>query len=310
MIVDDPNHEGMRTDRYVSEVLGLFSRSQIPLRDLRVETGGAPSKLSRRVHLGDRLQIHYSEPRPTTVQPEPMQLSILYEDDRVIVVDKPAGTVVHPAKGNYSGTLVQGLMHHIQSLSTRFGDSVRPGVVHRLDKDTSGVIIAAKDPEAQRYLADQFKRRATDKRYLAIAKGRVAAGRGHIEGFIARDPHHRKRFRLSKERGKPSATEYRVLARFDGYTFLSLQPETGRTHQLRVHLAHLGHPILGDPVYSRRDQLFPESGLMLHAYRLRIALPPDDTEHCFRAPLPDRFKRILAQLSKPARGSSPGATRG
>lgn len=301
--VEAPTEEGVRIDRYVADVLGLFSRSQTKVRNLEAAVNGRPARLSHRVRSGDRLTLSYTEPQPTSVRPEPVELHILYEDHHVVVVDKPVGMVVHPAKGNYSGTLVQGLLWHLGARDEDIGPVGRPGVVHRLDKDTSGVIILAKNPDVQRFLARQFKERSTGKRYLAIVKGTPKRTEGQIDGFIARDPRNRKRFALDGERGKWSETHYRVLRCWGGFAFVSLYPKTGRTHQLRVHLASIGHPILGDPVYARRDSLFPGVDLMLHAYRLEIALPANGDECVFRSPLPERFKRVLRELSTKTRGA-------
>lgn len=294
--VETATEAGVRIDRYVADVLGLFSRSQTRVRNLQAAVNGRSARLSHRVRSGDRLTLSYTEPQSTSVRPEPVTLAVLYEDDEVVVVDKPVGMVVHPAKGNYSGTLVQGLLWHLGARDEEIGPVGRPGVVHRLDKDTSGVIILAKNPEVQRRLALQFKERSTGKRYLAVVKGTPSREEGRIEGFIARDRRNRKRFALSAH-GKWSETNYRVLWRQDGFAFLSLYPKTGRTHQLRVHLASIGHPILGDPVYARRDSRFPDVKLMLHAYRLEIQLPASRQKRVFRAPLPERFKRVLTELA-------------
>lgn len=288
---------GTRVDRFLADSLALFARSQIPHRAVVVTIAGEEVRLSRRLRAGERLEIEYREPEPPRIHPEPVPLNILYEDDDVIVLDKPAGMVVHPAAGNWSGTLAQGLMYHVASLAERFGEATRPGIVHRLDKETSGVIIAAKHPDALARLAAQFKERRAQKRYLAVVKGHPPKSRGTIESRIARDPSNRKRFTMSEREGKEAVTRYRVLRRFGDYAFVSLRPETGRTHQLRVHLAGIGCPILGDPVYARPDRRLPETGLLLHAYQLSITLPSEDAPRTFTAPLPDRFRDALRAAS-------------
>ncbi len=282
----------MRVDRYLAECLELFPRSQIVHRDVVVRVAGAEVKLSRKLREGERVEVSYSNPEPAAVEAEPIDLDIIYENDDVVVVNKAAGMVVHPAAGNWTGTLAQGLMHHVQELSREFGDDARPGIVHRLDKDTSGVLIAAKHPAALAHLAAQFKKRSTTKVYLAIVKGRPPRSTGSISLPIARDPHHRKRFTVS-DTGKAAQTRYRVLRHFSGYSLMSLEPHTGRTHQLRVHLAAVGCPIVGDPVYSRPDRRLPEARCALHAFRLTITLPGESTPRRFTARLPDDFRNVL-----------------
>ncbi|MFW6313680.1 MAG: RluA family pseudouridine synthase, partial [Spirochaetota bacterium] len=215
----------------------------------------------------------------------------------VVVVNKPAGMVVHPAAGNWTGTLAQGLMHHVRSLQERFDDPSRPGIVHRLDKDTSGVMIAAKHPEALALLSHQFRSHTTEKAYLALLRGQLPHSTGSVHTGIARDPHNRKRFTVVRQGGKEAVTNYRILRHHRGYTFVLLQPETGRTHQLRVHMAHLGCPIAGDPIYSRRDPRFPELGLLLHAYQLTITLPGEEAPRTFTARLPGSFREALRFVS-------------
>jgi 23S rRNA pseudouridine1911/1915/1917 synthase len=225
---------------------------------------------------------------------EPIELDILYESDRVIVINKPAGLVVHPGAGNWTGTLAQGLLHHVARLESAFAGSSRPGIVHRLDKDTSGVLIAAKEPEMLAALADQFKRRRASKHYLALVKGRLPRSQDTIDTGIQRDERNRKKFRAAASgEGKQAVTDYRVLRHYAHHSFLSLRPRTGRTHQLRVHMASLGCPIVGDPLYARRDADFPDAPMMLHAYQLRVYLPDEERWAEFTAALPERFKSTL-----------------
>ena len=288
---------GVRIDRFLAERLELFHRSQIPHRDVRVTIAGHEVKLSRRLRGGETLEISYTDPEPAAITAEEIALDIIYENADVIVINKPAGMVVHPAAGNWSGTLVQGLMHHVAGLASEFDDRARPGIVHRLDKDTSGVIIAAKHPGALDALSAQFKSRKAGKHYLALVKGRLPRSRGTIDAAIGRDPRNRKRFAIARSGGKSAVTEYRVLRHYRDYSFVSLRPRTGRTHQLRVHLASVGTPILGDPVYARPDARFPATGLMLHAYQLTITLPGDTEPRTFTARLPERFRRVLRAVS-------------
>jgi 23S rRNA pseudouridine1911/1915/1917 synthase len=297
-------HEGMRADRFAADVMRLFTRSQMRQRDARITVNDEPAKPSRTLHAGDAVRVSYLEIAAPSVQAEPMDLDIVYEDTNVVVVNKPAGVVVHPAAGNWTGTLAQGLMHHVEKL-VEDRDSLRPGIVHRLDKDTSGILITAKSPESQEFLAAQFRARTTDKLYLAVVRGSPPRTRGTITTGIARDSRNRKRFAVSKDGGREAETAYRVLKRYPGYSFLAVRPRTGRTHQIRVHARHMRCPIVGDTVYGRKDRLFPDTGLMLHAYRLSIILPGAGGSTTFTAPLPERFRRVLKALAGlPSEGSS------
>ena len=291
---------GTRVDRYIADELNLFPRSQIAHREVVVRVGGRVCKLSHRLKAGELVQVAFSPPADAAIDAEPVPLDIVFENEDVVVVNKPAGMVVHPAAGNWHGTLAQGLMHHVRTLASAFEDSARPGIVHRLDKDTSGVIIAAKHPQALAELAAQFKEHTTEKRYLASVKGTLPRSHGTAEGPSGRDPHNRKRFAVVEHGGREAVTHYRVLRHYDGYSFVSLRPQTGRTHQLRVHMTSLGCPIVGDPVYSRGDARLPDVGLALHAYRLRITLPGEREPRWFTARLPERFRRALRAVSDPA----------
>lgn len=289
----------MRLDRYIAEVMGIASRSQLKHFELSARVAGAPAKMSRKLEEGDTVSVEYTEPPGTEIGPEDIPIDIIYEDEDVLVVDKPRGMVVHPGAGNRSGTLIQGIMHHCSRQAAEFPDEpLRPGVVHRLDKETSGVIIVAKNVRAHEYLSSQFRRRKTKKRYIAIVKGEIRHTGGTIDHPVARDRHHRKRFTWTRPEGKRALTRYKVVKRFPGYTLVLLAPKTGRTHQLRVHMLSENHPILGDPVYGRKDARFPDAGLMLHASALTIRLPEDREEHTFKAPMPKHFRDILNELNR------------
>lgn len=292
-----------RLDRYVADVLKAVSRSQFKARFVKAEVNGRDAKPSRLLKAGDSfiVELQDEEDRSGASAPEDIPLSVLYEDDEVIVIDKPQGMVVHPAHGNWSGTLANALLWRLGAgRSTAEGRALPPraGLVHRLDKDTSGVIIAGKTAAAQEYLAAQFRARTTVKTYLAITRRAPRVDSGRIEGWLARDPKDRKRFAPSPEgTGKRALSEWRVLARAGGYGFLALGLRTGRTHQLRVHCKALGCPIVGDPVYGERDDRFPRATLMLHAYELVIRLPGSVGESRFRAPVPSRFRTLAEALS-------------
>jgi 23S rRNA pseudouridine1911/1915/1917 synthase len=298
---------GLRVDRYVAEILQLFSRSQVKARKLTVKVNRKDVKISHLILPGDTVDLTWENPPPATLIPQEIPLSILYEDDSVIVINKPQGLVVHPGAGNWQGTLANALLYRRLSLQGESAVSsvedlsdnstmLRPGIVHRLDKDTSGVLIAGYTEQAHAFLADQFKNRQVKKTYLGIVKGVLVPDKGSIETYIVRDPHDRKRFTWSKSKGKLARTSYTVIRRYTGYTFVALHPKTGRTHQLRVHMKYLGFPIVGDPLYASKDERFPGSTLMLHAWRLSITLPGNTLPSTFTAPLPPRFKKLLAQI--------------
>ncbi|MGA2976023.1 MAG: RluA family pseudouridine synthase [Spirochaetia bacterium] len=299
--VEQSSDAGMRLDVYVSERLGLFSRSQARARIVSIEVNGAPARLARRVRLGDVVTLVYADPPAFTLPAQDIPLSVIFENDDVIVIDKPQGMVVHPGSGNPSGTLLNALLFRNAKMAAAFGpDNPRPGIVHRLDKETSGVIIAAKNARAHEQLAVQFKNRTVRKRYVAVVQGAMPAREGRIEARLARDPRNRKRFACVIEGGRTALTRYRTVRTFaagkDSYSLVLLAPSTGRTHQLRVHLRHLSAPILGDPLYGRSDGRFPDATLMLHARSLSIRLPGEAQARTFVSPLPERIRAVLGQL--------------
>lgn len=311
-VVDEPEADGLRADKYIAEYLQLFTRSQLKQRGVEFKLNGKRIKPAKQVHFGEKLEIRYSRAPAPRIEAEEIKLDILYEDSRVIVVNKAQGMVVHPAAGNFSGTLVQGLLYHIESLGEHFSEEgaeaggetkeaveteVRPGIVHRLDKDTSGVIIAAKDPEALDFLARQFAERKTRKTYIAEIKGVPSPPEGRVTYPIARDRYHRKKFTWRRTDGKAAETEYRILRCFEDTSLVRLRPKTGRTHQLRVHMSALGCPVVGDPIYGRKIDGREGDSLMLHAYSLRIEVPGRGLR-TFRAPLPERFRRVCRLLQR------------
>jgi 23S rRNA pseudouridine1911/1915/1917 synthase len=287
--VDENEKPGMRLDKYISDNMDLISRSQLKQRIVRVLVNGKIVKLSRKINPRDIIEVEYTLPHVPEVKAENIRLDIIYEDENVIVINKPQGMVVHPGSGINSGTLVNGLMYYIRDLQKAFNDEIRPGIVHRLDKDTSGIIITAKNTFSHEYLSVQFRKRKTRKIYLAVVKGLPRLRENTIDTLICRDPRNRKRFRVSSKSGKKAVTEYQVIRTFSDYSFVRLSPKTGRTHQLRVHTGSIGCPILGDSLYSRPDAGFPKITLMLHAFKLYIKLPGEETPRMFRAPVPERF---------------------
>ncbi|MBI9105514.1 MAG: RluA family pseudouridine synthase [Spirochaetales bacterium] len=280
-----------RVDGFIAEQLGTISRSNLKNRIDSLLINGEISKLSKKIHDGDIIEYSLKKQIDTIISPEKIDLDIIYEDDNVFVINKPEGMVVHPAAGNYSGTMAQGIMYLLQNEDTDFAvDDTRPGIVHRLDKDTSGIIIAAKNSRTLSLLSEQFQNRTAVKTYLAVINGRLPKKKGRIETLIGRDKNNRKKMTWKTERGKEAITEYRVLKEWDGKSFVALYLKTGRTHQLRVHMLSMGTPIVGDSVYSRKPG---STGLLLHAYRLRIEIPGVPGMSDFRAPLPERFKEAI-----------------
>ena len=307
----DVEHSGQRLDRVLAALLPDCSRSYLAqlIRSGVLVVNRQPRKPSYRLGLGDIITGHRpSEPEPVRYAPEPMTLNILHEDAYLIVIDKPAGLVVHPAPGHPSGTLVNGLLAHCPDLQTR-EDRLRPGIVHRLDKDTSGVMVVAKDRRAHESLASQFKERRVRKHYLALVRGRMKMKNGEVDLPIGRHPTDRKKMSIITRRGRPALTLWSVRQQFENAALLVLELKSGRTHQARVHCAALQHPILGDPVYGgghRSDASLPAAvrealksadRQMLHAWRLAFRHPDSNQDLSFEAALPDDMQRILALLS-------------
>ncbi|MDR2159750.1 MAG: RluA family pseudouridine synthase [Treponema sp.] len=313
-IVEEELSPGIRLDRYVAEYVGILSRSQIKSRSVTARVNGREVKCSKTVKRGDHLELRWRDADPLFLVPQDIPLDIIYEDDRVVVVNKAQGMVVHPGAGNRQGTLANALLFRRLCRGTGgspgsapadrccpggggMRDSLRPGIVHRLDKDTSGVMIAAWDDEALAFLAEQFKNRRVRKTYAALVRGVPQESTGRLQTLICRDRQDRKRFTVDGERGKTAITLYRVLRSWPSCSLVLLRPGTGRTHQLRVHMRYLGHPIIGDPVYGFTDSFFPGAGLMLHARSLSLVLPGHAGPECFRAPLPERFRLLAARAA-------------
>jgi len=291
----------VRLDRYVSETLRILSRSQIKARSLTAKINGKDVKNSRIVKQGDILELCWRDSPPVNMLPQDIPLEIIYEDENCIVINKAQGMVVHPGAGNRQDTLANALYFKRLKRSGKESnwdtDNARPGIVHRLDKDTSGIIIAAFNEEAHAFLAQQFKTRKTRKTYIAIVQGTPKEINGRIETYIARDPRDRKKFSVSAV-GRNAVTHYKVINSWHSHSLLLLRPRTGRTHQLRVHLRHIGYPILGDPIYGGADKLFPDASLMLHSKSLAIVLLGETEERVFSSQIPRRFTEIIEKLDR------------
>ena len=296
--VELPEGETVRADRYISG-LEIMKRSQFDSHKLQAFMGGKEIKLSKKLKDGDLLEISWETPEEPDYKAEKMDLDIVYENDEVLVLNKAQGIVVHPGAGNYSGTLVQGLLYYNQQLGNHFEDDpLRPGIVHRLDKDTSGLIITAKNPESLESLSEQFRNRTTEKYYLAIVKGRLPRRAGDIETFITRDEKNRKKFKVHDTKGKNAITRYKVLKAWERYSLVELKIETGRTHQIRVHMLSMSCPILGDSIYARKDNVIGDVNLMLHSWKLGIVLPGEAEMRHFEVPRPPRFDEVIAHLDQ------------
>ncbi len=297
---------GKRFDQFLSESDLNLSRSQAKklIETEAILLNQRPTKPSHHLRAGDLASGTIPAAEPLSLEPEPFPLSILFEDSSIIVVDKPAGMVVHPAAGNPSGTLVNALLYHCTDLSGING-VLRPGIVHRLDKDTSGVMVVAKGDEAYHHLARQFKNRVVQKIYLAIAQGEIEGKEGMIEAPIGRHQTERKRMSTHTRKGRAAITRWKVIEWLNGFTLLEILPQTGRTHQIRVHLSSIGYPILGDPVYGKknRDGSIQDSVLRecakrmgrqaLHAHRLGFVHPRTGERVDFVAPVPKDFEEVL-----------------
>lgn len=296
--VELPAGETVRADRYISG-MDIMKRSQFESHKLQAFMGGKEIKLSRKLKDGEIIEISWETPEEPDYKAEKMDLDIVFENDEVLVINKAQGIVVHPGAGNYSGTLVQGLLYYNQQLGNNFEDDpLRPGIVHRLDKDTSGLIITAKNPESLEALAEQFRNRTTEKYYLALVKGRLPRRFGDIETFITRDEKNRKKFRVHDTKGKTAITRYKVIKAWERYSLVQLKIETGRTHQIRVHMLSMGCPILGDSIYARKDNVIGDVKLMLHSWKLGITLPGESEMRQFEAPMPSRFDEVIAHLDQ------------
>lgn len=296
LTVDQSAEGGMRLDMYCVKADNSLTRSRLKNCVKKIRVNGLDAKLSRTVRPGDTIDVEWEDEEHEQVEPEDIPLSILFENEYVTVVNKRQGMVTHPAAGNWTGTLVHALLWRWKKNKT---DTLRAGIVHRLDKDTSGVIITARDRETETLLQKRFKNHAVRKTYIAIVCGVPPAGRGVIETRLVRDPGNRKRFTWTDNpgKGKFAKTSYRVIKTLDGYSLVVFTLHTGRTHQIRVHSKYLGTPILGDPVYGKKDKRFPDATLMLHARRLRIRIPGEDEVMTFKAPVPRRFRRLIQILS-------------
>jgi len=309
------DESGLRLDHFLTMKEEALSRSFIQklIKEKNITVNDKPSKPSYKLRDNDRIEVIVPEPEPSHAQPEEIPLNVLYEDDALIVINKPAGMVTHPAAGNYSGTLVNAILAHCTNLSG-IGGVQRPGIVHRLDKDTSGVLVVAKTDFAHQSLAAQFKEHQVKKIYLALICGIPVQDDGTIIAPIGRSIRNRKKMAVTNIRSREATTHFKVIERYDGFSFVEVMPETGRTHQIRVHFAHIGHPMVGDQVYGGgrkraiNEAHFPKVKQMiaelnrqaLHAHLLGFLHPSTKEYVEFTTPIPEDIQKILDVLRSEA----------
>lgn len=298
----DPADTGVRLDKYLSDRIDDLSRSAIAklIEDGKVTIGDKPAQKSARLTAGDAVSVIVDAPRPVDIIPENIPLDIVYEDDHLLVVNKPKGMVVHPAPGNYTGTLVNALMYHCGDDLSGINGELRPGIVHRIDKNTSGLLAVAKSDAAHAGLSAQIADHSFTREYLAVAYGNIKDDERTINAPIGRHKTDRKRMCVTEQNSKPAVTHIKVLERYGDFTYISCRLETGRTHQIRVHLAHIGHPIAGDDVYGPKKVITSLGGQCLHAYRLGFIHPVTGEYLEFTADPPDSFTAFLTKLRKNA----------
>ncbi len=296
IVVDEEN---VRLDAYIAKKEEKLSRTMIQklIEDGDVLVNGDVKKISYKVQAGDIIEVNISEPKETGIKAQAIPLEIVYEDNDIIVVNKPKGMVVHPANGNPDGTLVNAIMAKCKGSLSGIGGEIRPGIVHRLDKDTSGLLIVAKNDQAHINMSKQIKDRKVKKIYIALVKGSIAEEEATINMPIGRSTKDRKKMAVRKD-GKEAITHFKILKRYDKYTLLEIKIDTGRTHQIRVHMAEIGHPVVGDSVYSNGKNEFGVEGQMLHAKSLDFKHPITQKQMHLEAELPEYFKEVLRELER------------
>lgn len=288
--------EGKRSDVFLAERLGISRANVQKMIDAeRISLGPKIVKANHKVKEGELFVVRYQEAVPMELAAENIPLDILYEDQDVVVINKARGMVVHPASGNYTGTLVNALLYHCKNLSGING-VIRPGIVHRLDKDTTGVIVVAKNDAAHISLSEQIQTKSARRTYLVVVRGNVKQDSGRVETLIGRDSKDRKKMAVVSKNGRDAITEYEVMERFGRFTLLRCRLLTGRTHQIRVHLEYLGYPVVGDPKYSPQKTPFSINGQALHSHELTFKHPRTGEEMSFTAPLPEDMKKIITRL--------------
>lgn len=296
----DVQEAGVRIDRYLSEKNEELSRSYLQklLKEQQVSVNGRAVKANYKVQADDQIQVQLPDLVQPDILPEEIPLDILYEDDDLMVINKPKGMVVHPSAGHTSGTLVNAILAHCGENLSGINGVMRPGIVHRIDKDTTGALLVCKNDAAHRNLAEQLKEHSIKRRYRAVVRGNLKDDEGTIEGPIGRHPTDRKKMAINRKNGKEAVTHYKVLERFGDCTYIECRLETGRTHQIRVHMTSIGHPLLGDEVYGSGRNPYHLQGQALHAMILGFEHPSTKEYMEFIAPLPEYFVKLLNKLRK------------
>lgn len=291
----DPEQEGERLDKYLALIYEEQSRSffQKLIKENLVLVNGTVQKANYRVCVEDTVSVTIPKAQEIEILPEDIPLDILYEDEDVLVVNKPKGMVVHPSAGHYSKTLVNAVMYHCRDSLSGINGTIRPGIVHRIDMDTTGALIVCKNDNAHIKIAEQIKEHSVTRRYRGIVNGVVKQDQGKIEGAIGRHPVERKKMAINEKNGKPAVTHYRVLERFRNHTYMEFELETGRTHQIRVHMASIGHPLLGDTLYGNGKNPYHLQGQTLHAMVIGFIHPSSGEYVEVEAPLPEYFQKLL-----------------
>lgn len=290
-------NENIRLDAYLNEIYEDISRAYLQklIKEGNVLVNNIEHKKNYILQVGDLIDVIIPEPVELKIVAEDIFIEIVYEDNYLAVVNKPRGMVVHPAPGNYNGTMVNALLYKLDSLSSING-VIRPGIVHRIDKDTTGLLVVAKDDYTHQHLSNNIKEHKTERIYIALVHGNVKNNKGTIDLPIGRDERDRKKMAVSQKNSKEAITHFEVITRFNKYSLLKLQLETGRTHQIRVHLAHIGFPVVGDDLYGRKNNEFDIHGQLLHAKKLAFIHPKYEKLMEFEVDLPEDFKKILKKL--------------
>lgn len=296
----EKENAGIRIDKYLSDNMEDISRSYLQklLKEKSITVNEKEIKANYKVQEGDMVSVSVPEPEEPDILPEEIPLDILYEDDSLMVVNKPKNMVVHPSTGHLSGTLVNAVLFHCKGNLSGINGIMRPGIVHRIDKDTTGALLICKTDTCHRILAEQLKVHSITRKYRAVVQGNLKDDEGTIEGPVGRHPADRKKMAINYKNGKEAVTHYRVLERFGNATYIECQLETGRTHQIRVHMASIGHPLLGDTTYGSAKNPYHLQGQALHAMVLGFLHPVTNTYMEFTAPLPEYFLKLLEKLRK------------
>ena len=291
-------NQQMRLDKYLAEQFPEQTRSYLQklIKDGEVLVNGKNVKTGYQLSKGDEVSVSIPEPKELDVEPQKMDLDIVYEDEDVILINKPKGMVVHPAPGHTSDTLVNGLLYHCKDNLSGINGVARPGIVHRIDRDTTGILIVCKNDMSHNSIAAQLKEHSINRRYRALVHGNIKEDQGTVEGAIGRHPVDRKKMAINERNGKPAVTHYTVLERFGNYTLIECKLETGRTHQIRVHMTSIGHPLVGDEVYGSAKAPFKLQGQCLHAMVLGFVHPRNGEYMEFSAELPAYFEELLRKL--------------